>query len=353
MASILRGGHKAILMKTVLLTGITGYIAKHIAAQLLDAGYAVRGSMRSMKRVQEVNAAVAKGVTDPSVLTRLSFCELDLTKDMGWNNAAMGVDAVIHTASPFPMTPPKSESDLTGPAKDGMLRALKAAAEAKVERVIITSSTAAISGAPLPDGKAAYDEDVWSDTESKTLSAYSKSKTLAERAAWDFVKSNAPEMKLTSINPGFVLGAPLDNEFGTSVAVIQRILRGKDPMVPQIGFTTVDVKDVAALHVKALTDDTSVGKRVMAVDQFLWFVDFAKLIKAEFSNRRIPTRVAPNVLIKVLGLFDPAIRGIIPQLGESQKSDNSRARAMLGRDFIDAKDSAVETARYLVDKGLV
>lgn len=340
-------------MKTVLLTGITGYIAKHIAAHLLDSGYAVRGSMRSMKRVQEVNAAVAKGVSDPSVLTRLSFCELELTKDKGWNDAALGVDAVIHTASPFPMTPPKVETDLTGPAVDGTLRALKAASEAKVERVVITSSTAAISGAPLPNGKAAYDEEVWSDTENKALSAYSKSKTLAERAAWDFVKNSAPEMKLTSINPGFVLGAPLDNEFGTSVAVLHRILRGKDPMVPQIGFTSVDVKDVAALHVNALTNADCVGQRVMGVDQFVWFVEFAKVIKSEFPNRRIPTRVAPNVLIRLLGLFDPTVRGIIPQLGETQQSDKAKGRALLGRDFTNAKESAVETARYLIDKGLV
>ncbi|SHH26883.1 dihydroflavonol-4-reductase [Cognatiyoonia sediminum] len=340
-------------MQTILLTGITGYIAKHIAAQLLDAGYAVRGSMRSMKRVQEVNAAIAIGVSDPSVLTRLSFCELDLSKDIGWNNAAMGVDAIIHTASPFPMTAPKDENELIKPAVDGMMRAIKAAAEAQVDRVIITSSTAAISGSPLPQGKEAYDEADWTNTEEKGVGAYAKSKTLAERAAWDFAETQAPQIKLTSINPGFVLGAPLDTQYGTSVAVIERILRGKDPIVPDIGWNSVGVKDVAALHVKALQDDGSIGQRIMGVDRFVAFVELAEWIKADYPNRRIATKVAPHALIKALGLFDPAVREITSQLGVVQKADNAKATELLGRELSDVKESVLETARYLVEKEIV
>ena len=340
-------------MQTILLTGITGYIAKHIAAQLLDEGYAVRGSMRSMKRVQEVNAAIAKGVSDPSVLTRLSFCELDLTKDTGWNNAAMGVDAIVHTASPFPMTAPKDEDDLLKPAVDGMLRALKAATEAKVDRVVITSSTAAISGSELPDGKDAYDEDDWTDTSSKLVGAYARSKTLAEKAAWDFVKTTAPQIKLTSINPGFVLGAPLDTYYGTSVAVIERILRGKDPMIPDVGWNSVDVKDAAALHVRALQDLSSIDQRIMAVDRFLRFEEMANWIKSELPNRRIATRVAPHLLIKAIGLFDPAVKEIVPQLGVTQKANNAKARNLLGREFTDLQESVLTTARFLIEKEIV
>lgn len=340
-------------MKTILLTGITGYIAKHIAIQLLNAGYAVRGSMRSMNSVQVVNAAVASGLDDPNSLTRLSFCQLDLTKDSGWTDAAQGVDAVIHTASPFPMTQPKNEDELIRPAVDGMLRALKAAHSAGVKRVIVTSSTVAITESKLPDGKTAHDEDDWTDVDAPGTTAYAKSKTLAERAAWKFAEEDAPEMQLTSINPGFVAGPPLGQDFGTSVAVIERILRAKDPMLPNFGFTAVDVRDVAELHVKALTDDSSIGQRVMGVDQFVWFVDMAKDIKAAFPTRKIRTAVAPNFMVKFLGLFDPAIRSIVPGLGKSQKADNSRAKDLLGRDLRDVRESVVETARDLIDKGVV
>lgn len=340
-------------MKTILLTGITGYIAKHIAIQLLNAGYAVRGSMRSMNSVQVVNGAIASGLDDPNALTRLSFCQLDLTKDTGWSDAAQGVDAVIHTASPFPLTPPKTDDELIRPAVDGMLRALKAANAAGLKRVIITSSTVAITEAKLPDGKSAHDEEDWTDPDAPGTSAYAKSKTLAERAAWKYVEEEAPGMELTSINPGFVAGPPLGQDYGTSVAVIERILRAKDPMLPRFGFNSVDVRDVAELHVKALTDKDCIGQRVMGVDQFTWFSDMAGDIKAAFPTRKIKTRVAPDFVVKILGLFDPAIRGIIPQLGISQKTDNSRAKALLGRDLRNVRESVVETARDLIDKGVV
>ncbi len=340
-------------MKTVLLTGITGYIAKHIAAQLLDAGYAVRGSMRSTKRVQEVNAAVAKGLKDPSNLTRLSFCELDLTKDLGWTDAMRGVDAVLHTASPFPLVQPKNEQDLITPAVDGTLRAMKAAQDAGVTRVILTSSTVAISGSDLTSSQTAYSEENWTDVNDKGTSAYAKSKTLAEKAAWDFVKDTAPDIQLTTINPGFVIGPPLDRNYGTSLAVIERVLKGKDPMVPNLCFACVDVRDVAALHIAALKDDKTAGQRVLSAADSLWFKDISQVLKDSEPKRKISTRVAPTFAIKLLGLFDPAIRGIIPQLGKAQPINNARARALLGRDLLDPRDAVKEAGKYLIDEGLV
>lgn len=335
-------------MQNVLLTGITGYIAKHIAVELLDAGYSVRGSMRTMKRVQEVNAAVANGLKDASKLRNLSFCELDLTNDRGWTEACRGIDALVHTASPFPMVQPKDENELIKPAVEGMLRALKTAKFEGVNRVVVTSSTAAISGSPLPIGKEVYDESDWTDVNAKGVAAYTKSKTLAEKAAWDFVESKAPEIALTAVNPGFVVGAPLDNEYGTSVAVFERILRGKDPMVPRTGFASVDVKDVASMHVAALEDESTHGQRILCVDRFLWFQDITKAIKKEFPDRRIATRMAPDVLIKLLGLIDPAVRSIVPSLGQKQMVDNSRGRTILKRDFQDSLAASVATAKFLV-----
>lgn len=340
-------------MKTVLLTGITGFIAKHIAVELLNEGYAVRGSMRSTKRVQEVNAAVAKGLNDPSLLTRLSFCELDLTKDTGWTDAMRGMDALLHTASPFPLVQPKNEQDLIAPAVDGTMRALNAAKAAECQRVILTSSTVAIAGSPLADGQTAYSEQNWTDVNAPGTSAYAKSKTLAEKAAWDFVENEAPEIALTTINPGLVLGAPLDVHYSTSLAVVERLLNGKDPMVPRLAFSSVHVKDIAALHVAALKNDETSGQRIMGVDKELWFEDIAKALKEAYPSRKIPTRVAPDLLIKFLGLFDPAIKGIVPQLGRSQPTDNARAKALLGRDLMDARAAAVEGADFILSEGLV
>lgn len=334
-------------MQNVLLTGITGYIAKHIAVELLDAGYSVRGSMRTMKRVQEVNAAVANGLKDPSKLRNLSFCELDLTNDRGWSEAFRGIDALVHTASPFPMVQPKNEDELIKPAVDGTLRALRTAKSEGVQRVIVTSSMAAIGGTPK---EKTYDENDWTDVNVKGVAAYTKSKTLAEKAAWDFIESEAPDIALTAVNPGFVVGAPLDNEYGTSIAVFERILRGKDPMVPRTGFTSVDVKDVAAMHVAALEDEATHGQRILCVDRFLWFQDITKAIKKEFPDRRIATRVAPDMLIRLLGLIDPAVRSIVPSLGQKQTVDNSRGRTILKRDFQDSLAASVATAKFLVDK---
>jgi dihydroflavonol-4-reductase len=336
--------------KTVLLTGASGYIAKHIALQLLEAGYHVRGTVRSLERCAEVTDAVRPHLSDPATLDdRLSFVALDLTADDGWERAMDGVDVLMHTASPFPMTQPKNEDDLIRPAVDGALRALRAAHNAGISRVILTSSTAAISGSALPPGDTSFDETNWTDPTDPDTSAYTRSKTLAEQVAWEFVRDTAPDLHLTAINPGFVIGAPLDHKFGTSVSVIERILRAKDPMLPNFGFPTVDVRDVAEMHVVAIDKPQTYGQRIMTVDRFLKFVDLAKAIKAAYPDRKIVTRVAPDFVVRFLAIFDPAIKSITPGLGRVDKLDNARAIATLGRGMWQAHKSAVETAAYLID----
>lgn len=340
--------------RTVLLTGASGYIAKHVALQLLEAGYHVRGSVRDLSRGAEVRDAVGAHLGDASDLeTRLTFLALDLTSDDGWSAAMTGVDVLMHTASPFPLTPPKNEDDLIRPAVDGALRALRAAHAAGIKRVVFTSSTAAISGSALPAGDVSFDETNWTDPADPAAGAYVRSKTLAEQAAWDFVRDEAPDMQLTTINPGFVLGAPLDEQFGTSMAVIHRLLRDKDPMLPDIGFSTVDVLDVAELHVKVIDEPETAGQRIMAVDRFLSFAEIAQAIKSAYPDHKIPTRVAPHFAIRFLGLFDPAIKSIIPSLGRVDKTDNTRARTTLGRGMRQAPKAAVSTAKYLIDNKLV
>ena len=342
------------MTKTVLLTGATGFIAKHIALQLLEAGYAVRGTVRTASRGAEVAEAVRPHLSDASDLdTRLSFVTLDLTSDDGWEAAMGGVDVLMHTASPFPMSTPDNEDDLIRPAVDGTLRALKAAKTAAVNRVVLTSSNVAIMWSPLPAGETTYDETNWTNPDDPGVEAYAKSKTLAERAAWDFVANDAPDMKLTTVNPGFVLGPPLDANVGTSINVIERILRGKDPMLPDIGFTTVDVRDVAEMHVTVIDKPETYGQRILTADKFLKFTDLAKAIKDAYPKRRIPTRTAPNFLIKLLAKFDPAIKSVLPMLGRVDKTDNSRATAILGRGMRQAHKAAVSSAEFLIRNKLV
>ncbi len=343
-----------IVPKTVLLTGASGYIAKHIALQLLEAGYHVRGTVRDIARSAEVNDAIAAHLSDTDNLDqRLTFAALDLNSDDNWADAMAGIDTVLHTASPFPMVQPKDENDLIRPAVDGAVRALKAANNAGIKRVIMTSSTAAINGSALPPGDTAYSETNWTNPDDADITPYTKSKTLAELAAWDYVRDHAPEMKLTIINPGFVVGPPLDNKFGTSVQVIERILRAKDPMLPNFGFTAVDVRDVAEMHVHAIQNTETFGQRIMTVDRFIMFAEMAKAIKAAYPQRRVVTRTAPDFVVRLLGIFDPAIRQIVPSLGRIEKIDNSRAMKTLGRGMRQTPKSVVETAAHLIDNNLI
>ena len=339
-------------MQTVLLTGASGYIAKHIAVQLLNGGYAVRGSLRNLTRADEVRAAVLPHLTLP-LDDRLSFVALDLEQDAGWAAALTGVDVLMHTASPFPLAQPKNPTDLIRPAVQGALRALNAAKAAGVMRVVLTSSSAAVAGGPLPPGKTAFDEADWTNPNAPGTSAYTQSKTLAERAAWDFVRDVAPQMQLTTINPVLVVGPPLDAHFGTSVSIIERLLKASDPMIPHFGFATVDVRDVALAHVLALTTPGTASKRYIAADQFLWFTDIAKILKTNFPSRKIVTRRAPNFVVRILGLFDKSIAGIVPMLGRKDEVSGARAQAELGLKFRDVRRSVVETAQFLIDQKLV
>jgi dihydroflavonol-4-reductase len=337
------------MSRTILVTGASGYIAKHIVLQLLEQGERVRGSVRSEKRAQELRAAMHANLSDPARLQNLSTVTLDLLSDDGWGSAMEGVDAVIHTASPFPLVQPKNAEEVIRPAVDGALRALRAAQAAGVRRVVMTSSVVSVVTAVKPSNGQTYTEADWSDATSPAATPYAKSKTLAERAAWDFVKDSGRAIELTCINPSLVVGPPLDTDYGTSIEVIERILRAKDPMLPNVGFGTVDVRDVAAAHVRALDVAESVGQRIIVNDRWMWFVDMARAVKAALPDRKIVTRVAPDFVVRFLGLFDPSIATIKDELGKRLEIDNARARSVLGIDFRDTRESVGESARWLVD----
>lgn len=331
--------------KTILLTGITGFIAKRIAKDLLDAGYHVRGSLRSARRADEVRAAVG-----PEGLDRLTFVTLDLMGDDGWAEAMAGVDAVLHTASPFPLTQPKDENDLIRPAVDGTLRALRAAETAGVSRVVLTSSVAAVMYSAGPSNGRAYTAADWTDTSHPTATAYTKSKTLAEKAAWDFVTDH-PAIRLTTVNPGAVVGRPMDEHYGTSLGLIERILNGKDPMLPDLPLPIVDVADVSALHLAALERDDTVGRRLLASASVMRFPEIAAFLKARHPERRIATRTAPKFALRGLALFDPSIRTILNEVGRPLALDASESLPVLGRPFITAEDGIAASADFVLAKG--
>lgn len=342
-------------MTKVLLTGSSGYIGKHITLQLLQAGYEVRASVRNSAKAQEVRKAMEAHLPKGFELNKkLSFVELDLEKDSGWEAAIAGMDVLVHSASPFPIASPQDEADLVRPAVEGTLRALRAAHGAGVKRVVLTSSVAAIYGTDLPKGKTEFDETVWSDVNHVVGRVpYTKSKTLAEKAAWDYLATEAPEIVLTTINPVLVVGAPLDAHYGSSVSVVERILRGKDPMLPDLSFSLVDVRDVAAMHVTAISLEAAKGERFIASAGSRTFVQMAKALKAAYPKRKVTTAQAPNFLIRFLALFDAEIRAVLPTLGKHIGVNSSKARNVLGIDFISPEVSIVETAKYLLDNNRI
>ena len=336
--------------RRILVTGATGYIGKHLVRQLLDDGHVVVGSTRSASGDAEICAALSPVLKDPSALKNYRTVQLDLGDNHGWSDACGGIDVMMHTASPFPIVQPKDPDDVVRPAVDGTIRALEAAKTAGVGTVVLTSSSVAIM--EPPEEKDVYSEADWTDPDKPGLTPYALSKTLAERAAWGFVDYEAPDIRLSVINPTFVQGAPLDGNYGTSVQVVERILRGKDPMLPRVGFSTCDVHDVALAHIRAMERPEAAGHRHLIVDRFLWFADLARLVIEAVPEAKASTRVAPDLLIRFLGLFDPSIRSITPSLGRSNESDNTRMRDVLGIELRDTRESVRDTARWLRASGV-
>jgi dihydroflavonol-4-reductase len=332
-------------MDLVLLTGASGFIAKHVAVKLLNAGYAVRGTLRRLDRAEEVRTAISPHLTPGA--GQLSFVQADLESDAGWAEAFEGVAALVHTASPFPIAQPKDPATVIRPAVEGTERVLKAAIAAGVERVVLTSSTVAVINEGKPD--TLQDEADWCDVHLPSTTAYAKSKTLAERTAWELARTRG--LKLTTINPGLVVGPPLDVHYGSSLGLVERILLGKDPMLPPFGFPIVDVRDVAEMHLRALQRPETAGKRYLATAGSMAMVDMGRTLKAAYPTRRIPTREAPQLVVRLLALFDGQIRVILPKLGHLERVSNARAVKEMGMEFIAPKAALLAAADWLVKHG--
>lgn len=339
-------------MSTVLVTGGSGFVGSHCALALLSAGHRVRTTVRRPSRESDVRAMLAEGGADPG--DRLSFCVADLERDEGWPEAVSGCDYVLHVASPFPPAAPTHEDELIVPARDGALRVLRAARAAGVKRVVLTSSFAAVGYGHGPR-TTPFDETSWTDPDGDGVRAYVKSKTLAERAAWDFVTDEGGEMELSVVNPVGVLGPVLAPDYSTSILLVQRLMAGSMPGCPKLYFGIVDVRDVADLHLRAMTDPAANGERFIAISgDAMSMADVAKVLKQRLGQaaRRVPTRQLPNWLVRLASLRDPAVRQFVPELGKRRNATNAKARRLLGWEPRSREDAIVATAESLARLGL-
>jgi nucleoside-diphosphate-sugar epimerase len=337
----------------VLVTGGSGFVGAHCILQLLDKGYRVRTTVRSLKREADVRAMLQAGGAEPG--DRLSFLAADLENDAGWAEAVAGCDYVLHVASPFPSSIPEDEDELIVPAREGALRVLRAARDAGVKRVVLTSSFAAIGYGKKPQVEP-FDETSWTDVNGEGVLPYVKSKTLAERAAWDFVATSGGALELAVVNPVGIFGPVLGPDYATSILLVQRLMDGAMPGCPRIYFGAVDVRDVADLHLRAMTDPAAKGERFLAVaGDFMALVEIAKVLKARMgaAAKRVPTRQLPDFLVRLAAMRDAAVKQILPELGKVKNATSAKAKRMLGWAPRSNEESIVATAESLVRLGLL
>lgn len=336
-------------MSRILVTGATGFIAGHAIEALIKGGHEVRGTVRSLRdpaRVAHLHQiAYALGGS-------LELVEADLSGDEGWDAATAGQEYVLHMASPFPATPPRDEAELVRPAVDGTRRVLEASARAGVRRVVMTSSLAAITAGRSGDGERRRTEEDWSDLD--RTAPYAKSKTLAERAAWDFAAQH-PELELVVINPGLVLGPLQHAAAGTSVALVRRLLNRELPAVPELGFAPVDVRDVARAHVLAVETPAAAGNRYICAGENVWFGEIAQILGEEFGPQgyRVPRRRMPYWMLWTAGRFDREVRLGLDFVGSAEQVSADKARRELGWSMRPVRETVVDTGRSVIDLGLV
>jgi nucleoside-diphosphate-sugar epimerase len=332
----------------VLVTGGSGFIGSYCILDLLRAGYRVRTTVRSPDR-----EAAVRELLGAESAEALSFVTADLTADAGWADAVSGCDFVLHVASPFPLAPPKHEDDLIVPAREGALRVLAAARDAQVKRVVMTSSFAAVGYGTEPADRLFSEED-WTNPEGDGVSAYTKSKTLAERAAWDFIAREGGGLELSVVNPVGVFGPVLGSDFSTSIELVKRLLDGAIPGIPRVAYGIVDVRDVADLHRRAMTEPAAAGERFLAVaGEFMTVAEIAAVLRERMGAdaSKVPTRMLPNWLVRLVSRFDSSVRQIVPELGKAKQASNAKAKQALGWAPRSNEEAIIATAESLVRLG--
>ncbi len=334
-------------MEKVLVTGATGFIGLHCIKQLLDRGYSVNGTLRSLDRQAEVIDSLERNNTPTR---HLSLFEVDLNRDSGWNSAIRDCNYVLHVASPFVLTD-EDEDFFVKPAVEGVQRALKFSKKHNVKKVILTSSFAAIHET-LNDRQESFNEEDWSNPNKPGISFYAKSKTMAELAAWEFMEMENPDFSLAVINPVLVMGPSLTKDIGTSNSLVKNMINGSVPGTPKIHIGIVDVRDVASAHILAMESSGANGERIIVSEKELWVHEVAAILRDAGFNKT-PKVVFPKWLMKIVALFRKDLALMIPMIGKRRDVSSSKARELLGWKPIKAELSIIDTAQQLKDFGLL
>lgn len=331
-----------------LVTGGSGYIAGFLIRQLMDNGWTVNTTVRTLKREAEVRGWL--NVDN----ARLQFFAADLENDAGWAEAMAGCSHVAHVASPFPLDVPKHADELVIPAREGALRALRFARAAGVQRFVLTSSMAAIAYGH-GKGRDLYNEADWTNLDNPEVMPYPRSKTVAERAARDWARAEASDMEFASVNPAAVFGPLLSDDLSTSIELVKQLLEGKVPMCPDVGFGIIDVRDVADMHYRAMTAEGIRDERFVCSGPFLKFVDVANILTANLGGRarKVPTRRMPDWLLKLLAIFRPELKQVVAELGNVRGGDSHHAIERLGWTMRPPEEAILATAHSLIERGIV
>lgn len=343
------------MTETVVITGVSGFIARHVALAFLREGASVRGTVRSLDKAEAVRKGLAAhdpAAADPA---RLSFAAADLTNDAGWREAMTGASAVMHVASPFPMAQPRDRNALTPAARDGALRVINAALDAGVPRVVMTASMVTMMYRPNRPPLFPVREQDWTDVSWNALSPYVVSKTEAERAAWTLVGERGVKDRFTTIHPGLVAGPALDRDFGASIELIRMVMTGAYPALPPVAYPLVDVRDVAALHVAAVRRPQTGGRRLMAAGGVMSMAEMSAALKKAAPDlaAKAPTGTLPGFLVKLMAQVDRNLAAVLPDLGARPQPETDYVAELTGVAARPASDAVASTALSLAKVGAV
>ncbi len=336
-------------MAKVLVTGATGFIAGHVIHQLVEAGHEVTGTARSASKANALNKTLSAYAGKD---IRVAIRAADLASDAGWTEACQGMDYVQHIASPIPTNLPKDHDELITPARDGAIRVLTAAKKAGVKRVVMTSSMAAVAYGWGDARPKLLTEEHWSNSGNLAdNTAYTRSKTIAERAAWEYVNGEGKGLELTTINPAAVLGPVMSGDFSASVEILTQLLSGKLPGTPRVGFGIVDVRDVASAHVLAMTNPAAAGERFLVCDKFMWFSEVANTLRGQVPaayEKKLPKGELPGWVLKLMANINPAVKQVIPELNRERNVSNEKAKRILGWQPRTAEEAIISGAKSLI-----
>ena len=335
------------MSEKVLLTGISGFIAKYVAIELLNSGYEVLGTVRDINSVEMTKKTLEENNASTE---NLSFVELDLLKDNGWDKAAEGCKYIIHVASPFPLKVSNDRESLTPAAKDGTLRVLNAGINAKVEHIVKTSSIVCMYRKPNRTNSYTFGENDWTDLEWNKTTDYFVSKTRAERAAWELMESKGIKSKLTCINPGFVLGDFLNEKSCTSMEYIKQLLQGKYPAAPKFSVMISHVKDIAKAHVLSLNNKKAAGRRLIVGSETRSILELSKIMAENIPShsKKLPKKELPNFMVKLISYIDSSAKNLVPDLGLKMETDTKYAEEVLQMKFIEPEVSVIDAAKSVI-----